>query len=829
MRKLLTLFTTLLLSVTVQAQFIYNMEDHRWTDSGTTYDAIKMTIFDSASAADSRGFNICIDGGDCILQVVKNGDLSITGGATADSVQLDLTAGILVSQGQMAWNADEETVDIGLNGAVLQAGQEVHYHARNNTGVLIPDGTAVMATGTIGASGRITIGLMDGSDIANAKFFLGITTEAIADGTDGKVTFFGKVRGIKTDYATWADGQVLWVDNATPGGLTNVEPTSASRLPIAFIINSAANGSIAVRSTDGTYLAEAHDTQISSETNGDILQYNGTAWVNAQQLVLDPNLNYGSGTGVAFGDGDTVLYEGGDDSLRLNVSGTLLGVFKSDQFQWSSAAIGTIVPTATIPNILSNSQDANTGLGTNTLDQLSLISGGTEMLRLVETGVSTTDQIIIAPAGVIGSAVTPALAFGDGNTGFYENVDNSIYYSRAGINKFQFSAEGIAGFVTGHSVLGTAVASSATVPGHTYVGDYNTGMGRAAADQLSLISGGIEGLRLEEASSHIIQVNEHHTGITASTTQTQVGAFQLLSSYNQVATVANDDDAVKLFDAAVGRVCGIGNQSSNILQIFPASGDDLGNGVDQSIQLHPKENIVFAAGDSTNWAIRSQTESPHAQAYDEDNTDAFVINAQDDLHSYHTNGIVGGELLAFTFDAGGGGTSFPIASIADGAATGVDIEVTTTGSHGLAVDDVVSQTNLTSAVYTGIFVVKAIISVTQYEVEAVFTATDTGTMDQAATITADQIAEGDYNITWYSSATSASSNETFYYAMYKNATRIPGTKTRRKFGIGGDFGSMSGGALTSVVDGDKLSFVLSNTSSNANATLRDFTIVVTSL
>ena len=224
------------------------------------------------------------------------------GSKAADFIKLDLLAAKSVAQGEMAWNTDEETADLGLNGAVLQLGQEVHYHVRNNTGSLIPDGTAVMATGSLGASGRITIGLMDGSDIANAKFFLGITTEDIAAGTDGKVTAFGKVRGIKTDFATWADGDVLWVDNDNNGDLTNVQPTSGTRLPVAFIVSvHATNGTIAVRATDGTYLMEAHDTEIASEADGEVLQFNGTAWVNA---FADERRD------IAFSDEDTDLTTG---------------------------------------------------------------------------------------------------------------------------------------------------------------------------------------------------------------------------------------------------------------------------------------------------------------------------------------------------------------------------------------------------------------------------------------------------------------------------------------------------------------------------------------
>ena len=244
--------------------------------------------------------------------------------SVVDSVQFNLAAGISVAQGQMAWNADEETVDLGLNGAVLQLGQETHYHVRNNTGVLIADGAAVMATGTIGGSGRITVGLMDGSNVANAKYFLGLATEDIADGTDGKISSFGKVRGIKTDYPTWADEQVLWVDNATPGGLTNVQPTSACRLPVAFIVHThAVNGVLAVRATEGTTLSEAHDTAISSPSNGQVLTYNGTAWANAAgpAFVADVETQITPVTPIVL-DAASGIEKGFDLSMTVNQTGT---------------------------------------------------------------------------------------------------------------------------------------------------------------------------------------------------------------------------------------------------------------------------------------------------------------------------------------------------------------------------------------------------------------------------------------------------------------------------------------------------------------------------
>lgn len=317
-----------------------------------------------------------------------------------------------------------------------------------------------------------------------------------------------------------------------------------------------------------------------------------------------------------------------------------------------------------------------------------------------------------------------------------------------------------------------------------------------------------------------------NAGLTASTTQTQ-GQGALTAQVNEVSTVANTDDTVTLPTAITGVSIEIINNGANILKIFPASGDDLGLGVNVSEQLEANERVTFVAIDVTNWTKESTTEILHAEIHDEDNTDAFIINdAGGDFHSYHTNGLHLGDLVDWTFDAGGAGTSFPIASIADGAASGVDIAVTTTGSHGLAVGDIISQTNLANVTYVGVFKVKAIISDTIYEVAAVFTATGTGTMDQAATLEADAVAAGVYNFAWYASGTTATNNETIDFQLYKDATPIEGSKVRRKFGTAGDFGSMSGGGIVTVVNGDKISFALSNEDSAGNVTLRNLTIVL---
>lgn len=162
---------------------------------------------------------------------------------TTDSLQFTGGEG---DAGTLSYNADEETLDLIQNGAVLQLGQEVHYHVKNQTGSTILNGTPVMAVGTIGNSGRILAAPMDGTDAGNAIYFLGVATEDIANGDDGKVTHFGKVRGIDT--SAWSDGDVLWVSATSTGSFVTTEPAlDKIGMPVGYVIHSHSNGTIFVR------------------------------------------------------------------------------------------------------------------------------------------------------------------------------------------------------------------------------------------------------------------------------------------------------------------------------------------------------------------------------------------------------------------------------------------------------------------------------------------------------------------------------------------------------------------------------------------------------
>jgi len=151
--------------------------------------------------------------------------------------------------------------------------------------------------------------------------------------------------------------------------------------------------------------------------------------------ILFEQANTPSSPAIAFGDGDSGMYELSDDTLSWSSGGTPIMQMQSTGLISANAAgwmLRFATASATLPTVVPDAGDTDTGVGQNAADQLSLISGGLELIRAVETGVSTTDQVIIGPAGVIGAVATPSLAFGDGNTGLFESADNVLNVSTNG-------------------------------------------------------------------------------------------------------------------------------------------------------------------------------------------------------------------------------------------------------------------------------------------------------------------------------------------------------------------------------------------------------------
>ena len=93
-------------------------------------------------------------------------------------------------------------------------------------------------------------------------------------------------------------------------------------------------------------------------------------------------------------------------------------------------------------------------------------------------------------------------------------------------------------------------------------------------------------------------------GITAAVGSAQ-GDGPLTTEVNQISTCANAGDAVTLPTAVAGLEVTIINNGAQAADVFPASGDNLGAGVDTAASLAAGANITYVAYDATNWFAKT--------------------------------------------------------------------------------------------------------------------------------------------------------------------------------------------------------------------------------
>ena len=155
-----------------------------------------------------------------------------------------------VDHGQMAWNLNEETVDIAMgDGVVQQVGFETYMRVENDTGSQINNGEVV---GFVGVNGEIKVAPYIANNTANELFFVGVATHDMPDQDRGPVTLYGKVRGLDTTgpgAETWSVGDILYASPTTAGLLTNVRPTAPNVVIVVAVVLSvdATDGDIMVR------------------------------------------------------------------------------------------------------------------------------------------------------------------------------------------------------------------------------------------------------------------------------------------------------------------------------------------------------------------------------------------------------------------------------------------------------------------------------------------------------------------------------------------------------------------------------------------------------
>lgn len=235
-----------------------------------------------STSANTANYALTANTANTAITVTANAQPNITSLGNLINVQFNTSVTpITAATGQMFWDTGEHTITLGMEkGVQQQIGLEQYMYIKANAA--ISDGQVVMFAGS---SGDNLLGVPADTTTPGFRpeYIMGIATQDIARNGFGYVTTFGLVHGLNT--LAFAVGDILWVDNATPGALTNTQPSDPNfQIQMAAVTKRAGgDGHIMVRPTPFYDINRVTNVNTTTPITGQVLTYNGAnaVWINA--------------------------------------------------------------------------------------------------------------------------------------------------------------------------------------------------------------------------------------------------------------------------------------------------------------------------------------------------------------------------------------------------------------------------------------------------------------------------------------------------------------------------------------------------------------------
>ena len=221
-----------------------------------------------------------------------------------------------VLDGQMNWNNDYGTLQIGMNnGEVINpVGFKSFYRVKAAEN--IRKGKVVMTLGGVGNSEYILAREAQNIGISG-QLIMGVSAEEILANNYGDVTAFGPVRGVNT--SSYPVDSILYFDTASTGEFTNIPPQAPNpRIIVALNTTSTNNGIVFVRVGSDISNLYTNDNPSGFITNQDVVFTTGTQTISGDKTFQANEYNF---------DGASISIYGGG-SFEVNASVETKGIPK---------------------------------------------------------------------------------------------------------------------------------------------------------------------------------------------------------------------------------------------------------------------------------------------------------------------------------------------------------------------------------------------------------------------------------------------------------------------------------------------------------------------
>jgi hypothetical protein len=239
---------------------------------------------------------------------------------------------------------------------IVDNAETINVTVRNSTGATLHKGKIVYLQGSTGYRPNAILAQANAESTSSGTF--GVVMADIANNADGNVCAVGTLHTLDTRVGapnpftalTLTDGDILWLDPANAGYVTNVKPTAPNHIVRIGVVarTSPTNGRIVYTIINGFELDEIHDVSLNSEANFDLLVYETSTglWKNKSLATINSGAGYSGQVTIDFGTVEssfvrhTVLNSKAltGSIILVSPSGLATADHDPDDYQWDNVS-----------------------------------------------------------------------------------------------------------------------------------------------------------------------------------------------------------------------------------------------------------------------------------------------------------------------------------------------------------------------------------------------------------------------------------------------------------------------------------------------------------